>query len=90
MATNKRIEFHSDAGHGWLKVERKLLNALGIADKITAYSYQRYSDVYLEEDCDAVTFVEAYRRVLNSDPSVAIMPQVDPSPIRNFKPYQAK
>jgi hypothetical protein len=48
-----KIQFYSDPGHGWFKVERALLFKLGIADDITAYSYQRRAHVYLEEDCDA-------------------------------------
>jgi hypothetical protein len=32
---------------------------LGIIEKITPYSYQRGDTVYLEEDCDASTFLQA-------------------------------
>ena len=58
----KTFKKYSDPGHGWLAVKRKLLTDLGIADKITSYSYQRGATVYLEEDCDATTFIEAYGR----------------------------
>ncbi len=50
--------FHSDPGHGWLEVERSELYQFGIADKITGYSYQEGSRVYLEEDCDASLFAD--------------------------------
>jgi hypothetical protein len=51
--------FHTDPGHGWLAVKRAELSRLGILNKITPYSYQKGGTVYLEEDCDAGTFLEA-------------------------------
>jgi hypothetical protein len=48
-----QILYYTDAGHGWFKVNRKLLSKLGIAGDISNYSYQRNDSVYLEEDCDA-------------------------------------
>jgi len=48
--------FYQDPGHGWLAVKRQWLQALGIEDRITPYSYQRGNTVYLEEDCDFCTF----------------------------------
>jgi hypothetical protein len=56
----KTYSFYNDPGHGWLAVKRKELVELGIIDKITEYSYQRGQTVYLEEDCDATLFVNAY------------------------------
>ena len=53
------IKFYADPGHGWGAVKRKVLDQLGIADKITAYSYQKGQTVYLEEDCDLSTLVTA-------------------------------
>ena len=43
---------YTDPGHGWGKVRKDVLANLGIADKITRYSYQRGDYAYLEEDCD--------------------------------------
>lgn len=54
-----KLNSYSDPGHGWIKVKRSLLQSLGIADKITRYSFQRGQWVYLEEDCDASTFMDA-------------------------------
>ena len=48
-----RILCYTDCGHGWFKVDRALLEKLGIAGDISPYSYQRNNSVYLEEDCDA-------------------------------------
>lgn len=46
------IIVYSDAGHAWGKVKRQVLVNLGLADKVSAYSYQYKDNVYLEEDCD--------------------------------------
>lgn len=51
--------YYTDPGHGWFKVKRSVLHNLGIADQITAYSYQRGEYVYLEEDCDLSTLCMA-------------------------------
>lgn len=58
MAT---FTYYQDPGHGWIKVPRKLLVKLNIADKISPFSYSRGDSVYLEEDGDAATFATAYR-----------------------------
>jgi hypothetical protein len=55
------IKFYSDDGHGWAAVKRKMLDELGIMDKITPYSYQKGATVYLEEDCDFSSFMDAIR-----------------------------
>ena len=59
MSKEFTIKFYSDPGHGWGAVKRKVLVDLGIADKITPFSYQKGSTVYLEEDCDLSTLVTA-------------------------------
>ena len=46
------ITIYSDPAHAWGKVKRQVLINLGIADKISHYSYQYKDNVYLEEDCD--------------------------------------
>jgi hypothetical protein len=46
------ITIYADAGHAWGKVNKALLNKLGIADKISHYSYMREGKAYLEEDID--------------------------------------
>ena len=62
---NKTLTFHADPAHGWLEVPREDIDALGIADQISAYSYamaathKRAGMVYLEEDCDASLFLDA-------------------------------
>lgn len=54
------MRWHIDSGHGWLEVSKAKLKSLGIADKISGYSYQKGDKAYLEEDCDAGLFFEAY------------------------------
>lgn len=49
----------SDPGHAWLRVPIKKLFELGLADKISTYSYLRNQHAYLEEDNDAWVFLEA-------------------------------
>jgi hypothetical protein len=46
------ITIYSDTGHAWGKVNKALLHKLGIADKISHYSYMREGKAYLEEDVD--------------------------------------
>jgi len=81
--------FISDAGHGWVKVPREELKELGIEDKITNYSYQSPSGkfVYLEEDADATTFVEAFRKKFGEDPKFTER-FVNYSTVRNYPSYK--
>lgn len=51
--------FYTDPGHGWLDVPRSLLHELGIAERVSNYSYQRGKSVFLEEDCDYSLFRKA-------------------------------
>lgn len=51
--------FYTDPGHGWLDVPRSLLHELGIAERVSGYSYQRGESVFLEEDCDYSLFRRA-------------------------------
>lgn len=58
----RKFKICSDPGHAWVKIKKKLLEKLGIADKISSYSYMRGDWAYLEEDSDAGIFVTEYRR----------------------------
>jgi hypothetical protein len=51
----------SDPGHGWLRVPTLEVIRLGIADKISSYSYIDWDgrSVYLEEDSDLAIFARA-------------------------------
>jgi hypothetical protein len=83
----KPIVFYTDPGHGWVSVKLETLKTLGIAEKISGYSYMRGASAYLEEDCDLSVLANALRdkgyeikySVNNSNRS---------SKIRNFERYQ--
>jgi hypothetical protein len=57
----RKFDFHTDAGHGWLKVHVQDLAdiALSVAD-FTPYSYRAGAWLYLEEDLDAGTFIRQW------------------------------
>lgn len=81
--------FHSDAGHGWLAVKTRELVELGIADKITAFSYTKGKSSYLEEDVDMALYVNTQQ-----DRGVTVEVRQGKrwdkkSPIRAFPAYQA-
>lgn len=81
--------FHSDAGHGWLAVKTRELVELGVADKITAFSYTKGKSSYLEEDVDMSTYLNAQK-----DRGVTVEIRQGKrwdkkSPIRAFPSFQA-
>jgi hypothetical protein len=82
----KIYRFHADAGHGWIAVKRKELIRLGIEDKITPYSYQRGQTVYLEEDCDASTFLQAKNKA--GEEYGFKESHHERSPIRSYESFQ--
>lgn len=53
------LQFFADPGHGWLKVAKtnKILNT--ILDKISNYSFESDTHLFLEEACDAGLFIQA-------------------------------
>jgi len=60
---NKTYTFHSDPGHGWLEVPVDELEELGLADKISPWSYLgKPGTAFLEEDMDASMFIDAAER----------------------------
>lgn len=54
----RTLNFHTDPGHGWLEVDRRELESMGIDTDISHYSYQHKNKVYLEEDCDAGKYLK--------------------------------
>lgn len=55
------VTVYSDPGHAWAKVRKTVLTNLGIADKVSSYSYQRGDYAFLEEDCDLSLLMQALR-----------------------------
>lgn len=87
MATSAiTTKFYSDAGHGWYAVKIKTLVDLGIAAKISAFSYMKGQTAYLEEDSDAGVFFNACKEknipVANVKQSYSVR-----SPIRSYASY---
>jgi len=88
--TTKKLvrKFHEDPGHGWLCVKIAELEALGIADKITGFSYMRKQSAYLEEDQDMTTYQNALKeRGIELETVNGKMFNKD-HPIRRFESYQ--
>ena len=56
-----KVKYYTDPGHGWGAVKRRVLDELGLAGKITAFSYQRGATVYLEEDRDFPLLIDTLR-----------------------------
>jgi hypothetical protein len=54
-------KFYFDSGHGWLEVNYQELIDLGITKRITNWSYRDDKKVYLEEDIDAGTYIDAVK-----------------------------
>jgi len=87
----KTYTFFQDGGHGWLKVKKSELEALGIADKITRYSYEYKEWVYLEEDCDLSTFFNAKGWTGNAEfwkSGIIKNAYSERSKIRSYIPYR--
>ena len=63
-----KIKHHSDAGHGWYAVKRKLIEELGIQYEISGCSYEKGNTVYLEEDSDMRKFCKALAKKVGINP----------------------
>jgi N-acetyl-anhydromuramyl-L-alanine amidase AmpD len=61
MSKEIKIKVFADPGHAWARFPKARLVKLGIADKITAYSYQNGENAFLEEDCDLGTLISALK-----------------------------
>lgn len=81
-----KLKYYTDPGHGWVAVKKTLLVKLGIADKISHYSYMKGNTAYLEEDDDASKLVDMLK---SSEIAYELIEKyVDRrSPIRNYQIY---
>jgi len=84
-----KINVYADPGHAWAKVKKSTLAKLGIADKITTYSYMRGDYAYLEEDCDLSTLVSALRAAGVPFEFKEHVARFKQSKIRNYDYYRA-
>jgi hypothetical protein len=78
-----------DAGHAWLAVKMNELVNLNIAHTISSYSYMKGGTVYLEEDCDAPRFIDAYTAKFGVAPKTKQGKYWDRQPCRSFASYVA-
>ncbi len=67
----------NDPGHGWIGVPLSELVELGIADKVTSFSYQDGNLIWLEEDCDMSTWLHALAEKQGSDPAAVYRDMID-------------
>ena len=86
----KTYVFHTDCGHGWLEVTNRDLEMVGLRPcDFSQYSYQRVRNggttYYLEEDCDATTFLLAYRAMYSADPKHTTRDHGNAAPCRNYR-----
>ena len=59
MAKKISIKVFGDPGHAWARFPKAKLVSLGIADKISTYSYMNGANAFLEEDCDLSVLIRA-------------------------------
>lgn len=81
-----RVEFKfiSDPGHGWLEVDISDIHAVGLTSaSFSRFSYRKHDTCYLEEDCDASRFIDAYQAKFNHSPHITNKHQEN-TPIRNY------
>lgn len=83
------LQVFEDPGHAWVRFPKERLVKLGIADKISSYSYQRQDMAYLEEDCDLTTLVNALRVAGYEDIKFKESWTNRSSKIRNYDHYRA-
>ena len=81
-----------DAAHGWIGVPEALLEKLAIDHAISDYSYYERkpagSVVWLEEDGDALLFIEAYRARFGDTPQIVGRDDGRHSPVRDLRPWR--
>ena len=85
MTTKYRL--FSDPGHAWLEVSLDELEELGIAGRITAWSYRKGTKIYLEEDCDAPLFLQTKKDMTGEVTEYDEITSDYSSPIRFYCPY---
>lgn len=88
--SQQSFKFYSDPAHGWLRVPIEWLVELGIYESISVYSYISDSGkwVYLEEDLDALMFIDAYTITRFHKPMIEYQtPANQRSRIRSYRSY---
>lgn len=79
--------FLADPGHAWLIVSPADICDLGLSEaSFSTCSYQFGDNIGLEEDCDATTFLNAYRAKHGDFPELL----EDQGSCRHWAPYGRK
>lgn len=86
--TRKIFNWYSDPGHAWLEVTRAELISLGIENRISGYSYQKFDFVYLEEDSDAGIFIDAWERRTGLTFTDRNLKYIYRAVIRGYRPFK--
>jgi len=79
--------FISDSGHGWLAVKKSHITELNLQDSISRFSYVKNNIIYLEEDCDANKFIQAYKNRFGYNPDYCESVVDGQSKIRRYEAY---
>ena len=80
------FRFISDAAHGWLEVSRNDLAVIGLSEAdFSEFSYKLGGMLYLEEDCDATTFIGTYEAIHGHTPRFTEHDHGNWSRIRGFQ-----
>lgn len=66
----KTFDYIQDPSHGWIKAPILLLAELEVLGSISSFSYIRGAYVYLEEDCDATVFINAFNARYGFNPKL--------------------
>ncbi len=82
--------FYSDPGHAWLEVPMEELETLGIARKISRYSYHKDGLAYLEEDQDAYVYIQARKLAGKCELEFKFTESNSLSPIRGYDRFTEK
>jgi hypothetical protein len=75
-----------DPGHGWLQVPMTEIKKLGLAQKISVYSYRKGDSAFLEEDCDMSLFIQAMNATGQEFKLNEVHTNYD-SPVRSFSRF---
>lgn len=82
-----QIVIFSDPGHAWFRVQKSLLEELGIYTSITSYSYVKGKWVYLEEDCDGPLLIKTLKKKNIPYTILEKPPSKNSSRIRSYERY---
>jgi hypothetical protein len=86
---NLTLSYFTDPGHGWVSIKIEVLKNLGIADKVSNYSYTRGASAYLEEDSD-LGLLYATCDALGIKIDLLPKHTNNRSPIRSYATYNAE